>query len=104
MRGLTVPNGGCYALKAFRRGPVPEPPPSAELILKAFADEANKDPLGRYVERGIAASLRAAVNEEHEPEVPPWYLGDDYWVYQAGMSAMRDHVIAAADTIALPVN
>jgi hypothetical protein len=83
---------------------VPEPPPSAELILKAFTDEASKDPLGRYVERGIAASLRAAVNEEHEPEVPPWYLDNDYWVYQQGMNAMRDHVMAAADAIASPVN
>lgn len=78
---------------------MPELPPSAELILKAFADEAKKNPLGRYVEQGIAASLRAAVSEQHEPEVPPWYEENDYWTYQAGMNAMRDHVIATAAAI-----
>lgn len=74
-------------------------PPSAELVLKAFADEARNDPLGRYVEQGIAASLRAAVSEQHEPEVPPWYKGDECWAYQAGMNAMRDCVIATAAAI-----
>ena len=97
--GLDGGQWGCYALKAFRRGPVPEPTPSAELVLKAFADQFMKNPLGRYVEHGIASSLRAAVNEDHEPEVPCWYLGDSYWVYQQGMEAMRNHVISTADAI-----
>ena len=78
---------------------MPEPSLSAELVLKAFADEARNNPLGRYVEQGIAASLRAAVNEEYEPEVPDCYEDNDYWVYQAGMNAMRDHVIATAVAI-----
>lgn len=78
---------------------MPEPPPLAELVLQAFADKAKENPLGQYVEQGIAASLCAAVNEEHEPEVPSWYAGDSYWTYQAGMNAMRNHVIATADAI-----
>lgn len=80
---------------------MPELPPLAELVLQAFADKAKENPLGQYVEQGIAASLCAAVNEEHEPEVPSWYLGDSYWTYMAGMNAMRSHVIATAGAIDL---
>jgi hypothetical protein len=62
--------------------------PAAQAVL----DAAGASEPGIYAT--IADALRAATKQPYE--VPPWYRGDDYWIYRNGVDAERRRLLAIA--------
>jgi len=73
--------------------------PAAQAVLDAafpaYDDETLYVATGEQHAGKIAAdALRAATKQPYE--VPPWYRGDDYWIYRNGVDAERHRLLAIA--------
>jgi hypothetical protein len=59
--------------------------------------ETNDAALQAGINSLCADALRAATKQPYE--VPPWYRGDDYWIYRNGVDAERHRLLAIANEL-----